>query len=54
MFVKQELDKFHKNRPNSKELWQKALIVLPGGISHNIRTFGLPLIGGFPVFIKSM
>ncbi|MFX1278905.1 MAG: aspartate aminotransferase family protein [Promethearchaeota archaeon] len=53
MFVKQELDRFQKNRPKSKDLWQKALKVLPGGISHNIRTFGLPLIGGFPVFIKS-
>ncbi|MFX1425079.1 MAG: aspartate aminotransferase family protein [Promethearchaeota archaeon] len=53
MFIKQELDKFQKDRPNSKKLWQKALKVLPGGISHNIRTFGLPLIGGFPVFIKS-
>ncbi len=53
MFIKEELEKFQKDRPKSKELWQKALEVLPGGISHNIRTFGLHLIGGFPVFIKS-
>lgn len=53
MFMKEELEKFQKDRPKSKELWQKALEVLPGGISHNIRTFGLHLIGGFPVFIKS-
>ena len=53
MFLKEELEKFQKDRPKSKELWQKALEVLPGGISHNIRTFGLHLIGGFPVFIKS-
>jgi glutamate-1-semialdehyde 2,1-aminomutase len=51
--MKEELEKFQKNRPRSKELWKKALEVLPGGISHNIRTFGLHLIGGFPVFIKS-
>ena len=53
MFVKQELDRFQNNRPKSKDLWEKALKVLPGGISHNIRTFGLPSIGSFPVFIKS-
>lgn len=53
MFIKQELDTFQKNRPLSKELWQKALTFLPGGISHNIRTFGLPLIGAFPVFISA-
>ena len=53
MFVKDELELYHKNRPKSRELWQKALECLPGGISHNIRTFGLPLIGSFPVFIKS-
>jgi glutamate-1-semialdehyde 2,1-aminomutase len=53
MFIKDELDIFKEKRPKSKELWKKALKNLPGGISHNIRTFGLPLIGGFPVFIDS-
>ncbi|MFW9822656.1 MAG: aspartate aminotransferase family protein [Candidatus Thorarchaeota archaeon] len=53
MFIKDELELFEKNRPKSKELWKKALKSLPGGISHNIRTFGLPTIGGFPVFIDS-
>jgi len=53
MFVKEELKTFQKKRPKSKKLWQKALKVLPGGISHNIRTFGLPLIEGFPIFINS-
>ncbi|MFW9879959.1 MAG: aminotransferase class III-fold pyridoxal phosphate-dependent enzyme, partial [Candidatus Thorarchaeota archaeon] len=53
MFLKEELEKFEKDRPKSEQLWQKALKVLPGGISHNIRTFGLHLIGAFPVFIKS-
>lgn len=53
MFIKDELDTFYKNRPKSRELWKKALEVLPGGISHNIRTFGLPIIGAFPIFINS-
>ena len=53
MFVKEELESFEKNRPKSKKLWEKATKVLPGGISHNIRTFGLPSIDGFPVIINS-
>lgn len=53
MFIKEELETYQKDRPKSKKLWQKALEVLPGGISHNIRTFGLSSIGAFPIFIKS-
>ncbi|MFX1478103.1 MAG: aspartate aminotransferase family protein [Promethearchaeota archaeon] len=53
MYLNNELKIFEDNRPKSKKIWRKALEVLPGGISHNIRTFGLPLIGGFPIFIKS-
>jgi len=53
MFVKEELETFERNRPKSKKLWEKALNILAGGISHNIRTFNLPSIGGFPVIIKS-
>lgn len=53
MFLKDELKDYYKNRPRSKEIWDTALNVLPGGISHNIRTFGLPRIGAFPLFIES-
>ncbi|UCD01680.1 MAG: aminotransferase class III-fold pyridoxal phosphate-dependent enzyme [Promethearchaeota archaeon] len=53
MFINEELKTFQKYRPKSRKLWETAIKVLPGGISHNIRTFGLPLIGAFPVFIKS-
>ncbi len=53
MFIKGELETFERNHPKSKKLWEKAINVLPGGISHNIRTFGLPSIGGFPVIISS-
>ena len=53
MFIKDELEIFKEKNPKSEELWKRALKILPGGISHNIRTFGLPLIGGFPVFINS-
>jgi len=53
VFITQELEIYNKNRPKSKVLWQKALQTLPGGVSHTIRTFGLSLLGTFPVFIKS-
>ena len=53
MYLNEEIRIFQNNRPKSKELWERALKVLPGGISHNIRTFGLPLIGTFPIFISS-
>ncbi|MHA1986484.1 MAG: aspartate aminotransferase family protein [Promethearchaeota archaeon] len=53
MFIKDEIKNFEKKRPKSKEIWKLALKTLPGGVSHNIRTFGLPSIGGFPVFINS-
>jgi len=53
MFMKEELEIYHKNRPKSKQLWEKANQMLAGGISHNIRNFGLPSIGAFPSFIDS-
>ncbi len=53
MYIKEEIRNFQDNRPKSKKVWKKALEVLPGGISHNIRTFGLSSIGAFPIFINS-
>ncbi|MHA1643028.1 MAG: aspartate aminotransferase family protein [Promethearchaeota archaeon] len=52
-FLEEELEKARKLRPKSAKLWEKAQEVLPGGISHTIRTFDLHLIGGIPLFIKS-
>ncbi|MHA2244149.1 MAG: aspartate aminotransferase family protein [Candidatus Hodarchaeales archaeon] len=52
-YFKQELERFLQARPKSKKLWNRSIQVLPGGISHNIRNLGLPLIGAFPVFIQS-
>ncbi|MFW9854700.1 MAG: aspartate aminotransferase family protein [Candidatus Thorarchaeota archaeon] len=53
MFIKEEVEEFQRKRPRSQELWKRALKTLAGGVSHNIRTFGLPTIGAFPVFVKS-
>ncbi len=52
-FLKDELKKFLQDRPRSRELWERSIQVLPGGISHNIRNLGLPSIEAFPVFINS-
>jgi len=53
LFLKSELNTFIEKRPKSKVLWDQSLKALPGGISHNIRNLGLPLINAFPVFIKN-
>ncbi|MFW9950818.1 MAG: aspartate aminotransferase family protein [Candidatus Thorarchaeota archaeon] len=53
MTLDDELNQYIKLRPKAKELWKRALKVLPGGISHTIRTFGLYRIGAFPLFIQS-
>lgn len=52
-FYKEELNNFIQARPQSQKLWNRAIKRIPGGVSHNIRNLGLPLIGGYPVFIKS-
>ncbi|UCG01253.1 MAG: aminotransferase class III-fold pyridoxal phosphate-dependent enzyme [Candidatus Heimdallarchaeota archaeon] len=51
--LKEEIDIYQRKRPKSKQLWEKSLQSLAGGVSHNIRNFGLPSIGAFPSFIHS-
>ena len=52
MFASEELNKYIANRPKSKDMWERSLNALAGGVSHNIRNLGLPLIGAFPPFIQ--
>ncbi|MHA2109922.1 MAG: aspartate aminotransferase family protein [Candidatus Hodarchaeales archaeon] len=52
MFVKEELTKYIANRPKSKSMWERSINALAGGVSHNIRNLGLPLIGAYPPFIQ--
>lgn len=52
-FFKEELKKYLQARPKSQSLWDRSVQALPGGVSHNIRSLGLPAIGAFPVIIKS-
>jgi len=45
------LSAYTSRTPNSKKLWDKAIKLYPGGVSHNIRTFGLPACKAYPPFI---
>ncbi len=53
MFIREELETYQRKRPRSKQLWEKSQQSLAGGVSHNIRNFGLPSVGAFPSFIHS-
>lgn len=43
---------FQKTHEKSKQLWNKAKNVFPGGVSHNLRTWKLTDLGAYPFFIK--
>lgn len=51
--LNEALEKFIKRTPKSREIYKKALKVMPGGVSHNIRTWNLPSIGAYPIHIKA-
>ena len=46
------LEKYKQSSPTSDKLWTRALHLFPGGISHNIRTFGLDRCDAYPPFMK--
>ncbi len=47
------LKEFKKRTPKSRKIYAKALQVMPGGVSHNIRTWNLPSVGAYPIHIKA-
>jgi glutamate-1-semialdehyde 2,1-aminomutase len=47
-----EIKQFKEEHPKSFSLWNRSLKQFSGGVNHNIRTLGLPLVDGYPVFIK--
>lgn len=51
-FQKKELDFFKEHHKKSLSLWNRSITKFPGGINHNNRTLGLPLIDAYPVFIS--
>ncbi|MFX0209085.1 MAG: aspartate aminotransferase family protein [Candidatus Hodarchaeota archaeon] len=46
------LEKYKEATSGSRKLWDRALKIFPGGINHNIRTFGLDRCGAYPPFMK--
>ncbi|UCE11532.1 MAG: aminotransferase class III-fold pyridoxal phosphate-dependent enzyme [Candidatus Thorarchaeota archaeon] len=46
------LDKYKSSSPKSGNLWRRALQVFPGGVNHNIRTFGLDSCGAYPPYVS--
>jgi glutamate-1-semialdehyde 2,1-aminomutase len=53
LFIKEEIEQYKRNHPESEAMWKRSLKSLAGGVSHNIRNLGLPAIGLFPPFIQS-
>lgn len=51
-FQKIEIQQFLDHHKNSQNFWERSLKTFPGGVNHNIRTLGLPLLDLYPVFIK--
>lgn len=47
------LEEFMERTPRSREAYTRALKVMPGGVSHNIRTWNLPSVGAYPIHIKA-
>jgi glutamate-1-semialdehyde 2,1-aminomutase len=45
------LEEYNARTPKSAALWKRAVNLFPGGVSHNIRTFGMPGCGSYPPYI---
>ncbi|UCH01426.1 MAG: aminotransferase class III-fold pyridoxal phosphate-dependent enzyme [Candidatus Bathyarchaeota archaeon] len=50
--LEEALKEFFVSTPKSRQLYERALRLMPGGISHNIRTWSLPSVGAYPFYVK--
>ncbi|MFW9843915.1 MAG: aspartate aminotransferase family protein [Candidatus Thorarchaeota archaeon] len=46
------LEDYNSRTPKSSNLWKKALTLFPGGVSHNIRNFGMPGCDSYPPYVS--
>ncbi|MFW9964677.1 MAG: aspartate aminotransferase family protein [Candidatus Sifarchaeia archaeon] len=46
------LERYNERTPKSEALWKSAVTLFPGGVSHNIRTFGMPGCNSYPPYIS--
>jgi glutamate-1-semialdehyde 2,1-aminomutase len=51
--LKPALEEFKKKTPKSRKIYERALTLLPGGISHNVRTWNLPSVEAHPIHVKA-
>ncbi len=45
------MEQYKADTANSRDLWSRANRLFPGGVSHNIRQFGLASTGAYPPYI---
>ena len=46
------LEEYNARTPKSAALWKRALTLFPGGVSHNIRDFGMPGCNSYPPYVS--
>jgi len=46
------LEEYKARTKKSEVLWRKANTLFPGGVSHNIRTFGMPTCDAYPPYMS--
>jgi glutamate-1-semialdehyde 2,1-aminomutase len=46
------LEEYKARTKKSEALWKKANTLFPGGVSHNIRTFGMPSCDAYPPYMS--
>ncbi len=46
------LEDYNSRTKKSESLWKRAIKLFPKGVSHNIRTFGMPTCGSYPPYIS--
>ncbi len=46
------LEDYNSRTKKSEALWKRAVTLFPGGVSHNIRDFGMPSCNSYPPYIS--
>jgi len=46
------LEDYNGRTPKSRALWKRAVTLFPGGVSHNIRNFGMPGCNSYPPYVS--
>jgi glutamate-1-semialdehyde 2,1-aminomutase len=46
------LEDYNGRTPKSEALWKRAVTLFPGGVSHNIRNFGMPGCNSYPPYVS--